>query len=270
MELLESGKVLAAGGKGGETSSELFNPVTGIWTLTDSLNTVMIEPIPSVILLNGKILASGSTNSELYDSRPMVSVEQALGQSDPTDAGPINFTAKFNEPIVEASFDETDVILGGTAGAANVVISEISPYDSTTFNVAVSGMRSGGSVTASIPAGVVEDSIGNKNLASASTDNEVTLNGYVLTVTHSPTDSGSITLVPEFVSYIYGTEVILTPIPSPGFLFSDWTGANAGDLVSNGDETWSIIMNSNEDIIANFVPDTSLFSTYLPLILKKP
>jgi N-acetylneuraminic acid mutarotase len=274
-ELLPNGKVLAAGGNvygsvpGTTNSVELYDPTTGIWTSILPMNLAR-EWKPATKLINGSILISGETNSELYDSRPEVAVEQALGQSDPTDTASINFTVIFSEPILESSFDEADVTLGGTAVASTVVITEISPYDSTAFNISVSGMRSGGTVTAVIPAGVVEDLLGNLNLASTSGDNEVTLNGYTLNVTKSPMEVGLVMRSPDLMLYIYGTEVILTPIPSSGFLFSEWTGADAVDLNSNENETWSIIMDSNKDLIANFVPKTNLYSIYLPLILQKP
>ncbi|MGH2582693.1 MAG: sortase [Anaerolineales bacterium] len=109
---------------------------------------------------------------EVDEEGPTVTVEQAAGQADPTGASPINFTVTFSEKAV--GFETGDVTLGGTAGATTDVVSETAPNDGTTYNVAVSGMSGGGTVTASVAAGVATDISANLNLASTSTDNEVT------------------------------------------------------------------------------------------------
>ena len=106
------------------------------------------------------------------DIQPGVTVEQAAGQADPATAGPIRFTASFSEPINAGTFTADDVILGGTAGGP--LSASITPIDASTFTITVSGMRSAGTVTASIPAGAVTDPLGNPNTASTSNDNTVT------------------------------------------------------------------------------------------------
>jgi LPXTG-site transpeptidase (sortase) family protein len=112
---------------------------------------------------------------ELVDTTPpAVTVNQASGQADPTDASPINFTAVFSEPIQPATFTATQVSLTGTAGATTVFITESAPLDDSTFNIAVSGLTVNGKVIVSIPAGVIQDLVGNPNTASTSTDNTVT------------------------------------------------------------------------------------------------
>jgi hypothetical protein len=103
---------------------------------------------------------------------PNVTIEQALGQLDPitqTSASPINFTAVFDETIKPATFIGADLTLGGT-GTLSAVVSQT---NSTTFNIAVSGMSGNSTVTAALNAGKVTDLAGNPNTASASTDNSV-------------------------------------------------------------------------------------------------
>jgi hypothetical protein len=100
---------------------------------------------------------------------PTVSVTKSGLQPDPTNASTINFTATFNEPINLATFTASDVTLGGTAGGTRTaVISQVAPNDGTTFNIGVSGMTGSGTVTVSIPAGVVTDLVGNPNSNSTS------------------------------------------------------------------------------------------------------
>src|SRR5438034_258373 len=102
---------------------------------------------------------------------PAVTINQAAGQADPTSASPINFSAVFSEPV--SGFTGAAVTLSGTAGGTKTVTVSGGP---STYNVAVSGMSSAGTVIASIPAGVAQDAAGNLNTASTSTDNSVTFN----------------------------------------------------------------------------------------------
>src|SRR5207244_11686095 len=102
-------------------------------------------------------------------TRPTKSINQAAGQADPTYSSPINFTAVFSEPV--SGFSGAGVTISGTAGVTKTATVSGGP---STYNVAVSGMSSAGTVIASIPAGVAQDAAGNPNTASTSTDNSVT------------------------------------------------------------------------------------------------
>ncbi|HET9667032.1 MAG TPA: hypothetical protein VFP09_09765, partial [Desertimonas sp.] len=123
--------------------------------------------------------ADGSFTGQVYTidkTGPTVTVNQAVGQSDPTTASQIHFTAVFNEPVV--GFQNNDVTIGGTAGAVNASVTNSG--DDRTFDIAVSGMTTSGTVTASINAGRADDAAGNGNSASTSTDNTVTWNSQTL------------------------------------------------------------------------------------------
>ena len=96
-----------------------------------------------------------------------VVINQAADQWDPTDSSPINFTVTFDRPV--ADFTTGDVVLTGTAGASTAIVTG----GGATYNVAVSGMTSAGTVVASIPEGVAHDAGGDLNLASWSIDNVV-------------------------------------------------------------------------------------------------
>ena len=102
---------------------------------------------------------------------PSVTLNQASGQADPTNASPILFTATFSE-LVFGDIRPDEIILSGTAGATTAVVSNTSdPY---TYTITVTGMTTSGTVIASMPANVVTDASGNGNTASTSTDNTVT------------------------------------------------------------------------------------------------
>ncbi len=117
----------------------------------------------------GNTATSSAVTVTVDNTPPTVTINQAAGQADPTSASPINFTAVFSEPV--GDFSGADVTISGTAGGTKTVAVSGGP---ATYNVAVSGMTTGGTVIASIGAGLVHDAAGNANTASTSTDNTVT------------------------------------------------------------------------------------------------
>jgi len=116
--------------------------------------------------------ASVGSSHSVDATPPDVTINQAAGQADPTNASPINFTVVFTEPVT--GFATGDVTLSGAAGAATGTVTEIAPNNGTTYNVAVSGMAGDGTVTASIAINKAQDAAGNNNTASSSSDNTVT------------------------------------------------------------------------------------------------
>lgn len=159
-----------------------------------------------------------------------VTVEQAADQADPTNASSIDFTATFSEPIDTSTFTSADVTLGGTAGADTVLISEVAPNDGTTFNLAVSGMVSDGTVTAEIPVGLVQSLTGNANDASTSSDNEVT---YDITSPDVTVEQAAGQADPTSTSPINFTATFSEPINSSTFTPADVVldGAAGADTV---------------------------------------
>lgn len=98
---------------------------------------------------------------------PSVRINQGSGQPDPTSNSPVRFDVVFSEPV--SGFASGDVNVGGAAGATQASIAG----SGARYTVSVSGMTTGGTVTASIPAGRATDRAGNANVASTSTDNTV-------------------------------------------------------------------------------------------------
>jgi len=129
-------------------------------------------------------------------SPPSVVINQASNQADPTTLSPINFTATFNEAIDPSTFTATDLTLGGIApGTLSAVISEMAPYNKTTFNIAVQGMTGNGTVTVALDADKVTDLANNGNIASLSVDNSVSFE-VVSSVTETPTITETSTQIP--------------------------------------------------------------------------
>ena len=91
-----------------------------------------------------------------------------------------------------SDFATGDVTISGAGATTGTVTGS-----GTTYNVAVTGMTTDGIVTASIPAGVAADSLGNPNTPSTSSDNEITFSVTdgggptgSLTITNLSVDSG--------------------------------------------------------------------------------
>src|SRR5256886_7512545 len=91
---------------------------------------------------------------------PSVTINQAAAQADPTNSSPINFTAVFSGPV--SGFTGAGATISGTAGGTKTVTVSGGP---STYNVAGSGMTTGGTVIASIAAGVAPEAGGNTNTA---------------------------------------------------------------------------------------------------------
>jgi LPXTG-site transpeptidase (sortase) family protein len=150
------------------------------WTVTSSTGTgsgTLGLNLTSDVGLNAGLSNIPFTGAvyTIDATAPTVTINQktsAPAQADPTGTSPINFTVVFSESV-GTSFVTGDVTLSGTAGATTGTVTEIAPNDGTTYNVAVSGMTGDGTVIASILAGRAQDSVGNGNLASTSTDNSV-------------------------------------------------------------------------------------------------
>ncbi|MGQ9454477.1 MAG: proprotein convertase P-domain-containing protein [Armatimonadota bacterium] len=155
-----------------------FTAVDGSWIVTVG---GMTQPgrvsiyVPEGVACDagGKCNDLSNTASVVFDNEgPTVTINQAPDQPDPTDADVVNFVVEFGEPVI--GFESADVQVSGTAGASSVMITQMEPYDGTTYMVAVSGMSRPGTVVVDILPNVVQDAAGNGNLASTSVDNVVT------------------------------------------------------------------------------------------------
>ena len=180
---------------------------------------------------------------------PSVSINQAMGQSDPANGMgiTIHFTAVFSEPVT--GFTNGDVVIGGTAGATTVVVTEIGPMNGTIYDVAVSGMTMGGTVMVSIPANKAQDAAGNGNNASSSTDNTVTY------VPNTPPTAN-----PDNYSTTQDTPLTVS---APGVLGND-SDPDAGNtitavLVSGPTNAAAFALNANGSF--NYTPNTGFTGT---------
>ncbi|MCC6698800.1 MAG: FG-GAP repeat protein [Candidatus Hydrogenedentes bacterium] len=121
---------------------------------------------------NPNAASTSVDNTVTFDDivAPTVTVEQAYGQSDPTESFPILFTVMFSEPVVE--FTTSDVVIAGTAAGVTYSVSPAGP--NAQYSITVTGASAGGTIRPSVSAGCCQDTSGNPNAASSSADNSVT------------------------------------------------------------------------------------------------
>lgn len=158
-------------------TSPLINVGASVGITTDYANTAVPQSVVPDI--------------GAYEYIPLtVTVNQAVGQSDPTNSSTANFTAIFSESV--SDFATGDVTLSGTAGATTATVTG----SGTTYNVAATGMTGSGTIIASIAAGVATGATGNTNAISTSTNNIVTYDIVVpiisLVSSGTPTSNGAI------------------------------------------------------------------------------
>ena len=159
---------------------------------------------------NTDLGAGPSATFSVDNTAPTVTINQDSGQSDPATGSPINFRVIFNDTV--SGFATGDVTLSGTAGATTGVVSEIAPNDGTTFNVAVSGMTSDGTVIASVSENVATDAAGNGNTTAASTDNTVTFQPAIrLTINQaSISETVDVSTITATLNTAVGSQVTVT------------------------------------------------------------
>ena len=66
--------------------------------------------------------------------------------------------------------------------------------------------------------------------------------------------------------YKYNEVATLEPVADSGWYFGGWSGPDAGELVDNGDGTWSITMDGNKAVTATFTQEE--YKIYLPIIVR--
>ena len=130
---------------------------------------------------NANLVSTNTDNNVTWSpGSPSVTINQAVGQADPTATSPINFTVVFGASVI--GFATGDVAISGTAGGT---LTATVTGSGTTYNVAVTGMTTAGTVIATVPAGVATSG-GQPNLVSTSADNTITWAPGSPTVTINP------------------------------------------------------------------------------------
>ncbi len=102
--------------------------------------------------------------------RPNVTIEQTIGQSDPTTTDSAKFTMILSEPLMSPILLLDIFTIEGTTGD----ISSITQVSDTEYLIEITGMSDNDSVSLSLDENKIRDLAGNYNEASTSEDNTVT------------------------------------------------------------------------------------------------
>jgi streptogramin lyase len=177
-----------------------------VGTLTTTDNITWIFPV--TVTTSGTIIANLATDTvaDLTDNSnfaatfidnqitytlpcPVIStvINQASGQIDPTTLSPVKFTTVFSLPINPVTFTTSKIALTGTAPGKTVTsITEVSPNNGTTYEVAVSATGAGTVIvevngpayvstilgtTGGQPSNLKVDNLGNIYIANANSNN---------------------------------------------------------------------------------------------------
>ena len=162
-----------------------------------------------------------SSGAEIDGTAPTVTINQATGQSDPTAAFPVQFRFVFSESIDPVSFIPKDIFQRGILKAVAWTITDTGDHQN--FDVtAVSSSTRVGTIIPTLRAGSVTDVAGNKNTASTSVDNTVSIDssgptgaralGWAVSSPHGTnaptaqwTKSASSSVVTQKIQYYAGT-----------------------------------------------------------------
>jgi hypothetical protein len=221
---------------------------------------------------NPSAASTSSDNTISFDNvAPTVTIDQALGQADPTSAAPIEFTAVFSEPVT--GFGAADVDFAGSTVGGTLTAVVTGAGD--TYSVSVSGMTGTGQVVASVVASAASDAAGNDSGASTSTDNTVMFDGDIPSVTidqaagqADPVAAGPIEFAVVFSEAVTGfdeTDIVFAGSTVSGTLAAAVAGSGDAYTVSvsgmtgTGDVVVSIPAAAAVDTAAN--PNSASTST---------
>jgi hypothetical protein len=195
---------------------------------------------------------------------PTVTIDQAAGQADPTGTSPINFTVVFSAAVT--GFLTGDVTVGGTAGGTK--IGSVTALSTTTYNVAVTGMTTAGTVIATVLPGVAVDGSSRPNLASTSIDNTDTWapGGPTVTINQAAGQADPTSSSPINFTVVFSAAVT-------GFLTGDVTvggtagGTKIGTVTALSTTTYNVAvtgMTTGGTVIATVPAGVALSAASLP------
>ena len=165
-------------------------------------------------------------NTVTFETSPVVTINQAAAQSI-HEREPDSLYVTFSEPV--SGFANGDVSFTGSTVGGTLAASVSG--SGASYTVSVTGMTGTGTVRASIPAGAATDAATNLSGASTSTDNTVTFNNAVPSVTINQAAAQS---DPTNASPILFTVVFSEAVT--GFINSDvsFTGSTVGGTLAAG------------------------------------
>ncbi len=169
-------------GTGSGVEAMRFCTDRGSWSDWEPFNSTRVWGLTTgdgvkIVFASFRDAAGGVSSETISDSiildttAPAVTVNQAATQPDPAQVAPIHFTVVFSEAIDPQTFVPADLSVTGSAGGDKTV--NLTTEDAVTWNAAVNGMTTPGTVLVTLGPDRTQDVAGNGNLASTSADNSV-------------------------------------------------------------------------------------------------
>src|SRR6185369_7998557 len=122
---------------------------------------------------NSNIDIPATGNNVTDGIKPTVTINQAVGQADPTNTSPVTYTIVFSEPVAALTTAMIDI----STSTATVLTKNAPTGGPSTWTFTVSATSATpGDIIATIPAGGVSDLVANTNTVSTSTDNTIAFN----------------------------------------------------------------------------------------------
>jgi hypothetical protein len=113
---------------------------------------------------NASVASTSTDNSVTWDvTRPLTQVNPATGQLAYDNTSPINLVVQFSEPVT--GFLANDIVFTGSTAGGTLVATVTG--SGMTYNVAITGMTTSGTVVVAVPALRVIDLAGNQNTPSS-------------------------------------------------------------------------------------------------------
>ncbi len=204
---------------------------------------------------DGGVTTDNSQDYVIDTVDPTVTINQAAGQNDPTNADSARYRVVFSESINESTFSLGDIQLSGTSGT----VTTFTKIDNRTWDIEVTGMTHDDTVIASLAAGAVQDPAGNTSLASTTSDNQISYDNQRPTVTidqsrlqADPTNINSATFTIEFSEPVTGfdsADIHLTG-----------TSGTVTSLTNTSGNTWEAVvtgMTSGDTVVATIITGDS-------------
>ncbi|MFY0688372.1 MAG: BspA family leucine-rich repeat surface protein, partial [Cyclobacteriaceae bacterium] len=197
-------------------SSQLIDLGGNIWQLDLTGETPLAQDTFDIEITSEDVALNQATDS-LIDVLivdyvgPTGTITQEGGQTDPANSLPVSFVITFDEPIQASSFVPSDIDFAGTTatGSPSASITEISPFDQTTYQIDVNGISGLGIVQIDLQASSVVDSAQNTLVGTVVVDNQVLFDGVgpspVITSTApDPTNVSPIVVTTTFTEGVTG------------------------------------------------------------------
>ena len=208
---------------------------------------------------------------------PTATIDQALGQNDPTNASPIHFTVVFSKMV--NGFTASAIDFSGSTDAGSLTAT-LSTSDQITFDVAVTGMTDDGPVTISFAAGAATDGGGLQSEAPTVIDNTVTYDITPPTVTlGSPsatiTAGGPITYTVTYADANFNSDTLTaadvtlnstgdaTGTVSVSFVDSTTELVTISNITGNGTLGISLASGTASDLAGNLAPAAGPSDTFI-------